>query len=138
MTIGGVPLADDLRRIEAVLAVLPEGCDLAVDADGRFDLDEAPAYADALSAYPLHWYEEAGDPLDPDRCVPHGGHQFNLSIASAFHLRGCESCPGVVEPSGGFADGNAVEDGHVGLPDAPGIGLERTSSLSPVLADLRG
>jgi L-alanine-DL-glutamate epimerase-like enolase superfamily enzyme len=207
MKIGGAPLDEDVRRIEAVLDVLPEGCDLAVDANGRFDLDQALAYADAISAYPLHWYEEAGDPLDyealrllaeryegplatgenllsfhearnlirygglrpdrdilqmdpalsygltefrrivamlfdsgwnPDRCVPHGGHQFNLSIASAFHLHGCESYPGIFEPFGGFADGFPIEDGHVRLPDAPGIGLEQKASLAPVLANVLG
>jgi len=62
--IGGAPLDEDLRRIEAVLAVLPPGCRLAVDANGRFDLDTAIAYANALSRYDLFWYEEPGDPLD--------------------------------------------------------------------------
>ncbi len=39
---------------------------LAVDANRRFDLDTAVACGRALSAYPLFWYEEAGDPLDYD------------------------------------------------------------------------
>ncbi len=64
MKIGGVPLADDLGRIEAVLGMLPTGCKLAVDANGRFDTKTAIAYARALSAYDLFCYEEAGDPLD--------------------------------------------------------------------------
>jgi L-alanine-DL-glutamate epimerase-like enolase superfamily enzyme len=64
MKIGAVPLADDLRRIEAVLAVVGEGSRLAVDANGRFDLPTALAYAEALRPYGLAWYEEAGDPLD--------------------------------------------------------------------------
>jgi len=37
---------------------------LAVDANGRFDLETAIAYAKMLRQYPLFWYEEAGDPLD--------------------------------------------------------------------------
>ncbi len=64
MKIGGAPLAEDLKRIEAVLAVVGEGQNLAVDANGRFDLDTALAYAAALEPYGLFWYEEAGDPLD--------------------------------------------------------------------------
>ncbi|KQP12699.1 mandelate racemase/muconate lactonizing enzyme family protein [Pseudorhodoferax sp. Leaf267] len=64
MKIGGAPLAEDCQRIEAVLSMLPPGCQLAVDANGRFDLPTAIAYAKALRAYPLFWYEEAGDPLD--------------------------------------------------------------------------
>ncbi|HWT31076.1 MAG TPA: mandelate racemase/muconate lactonizing enzyme family protein [Propylenella sp.] len=64
MKIGGVHLADDLKRIEAVLAMLGPGQSLAVDANGRFDLETAVAYAKALRDYELFWYEEAGDPLD--------------------------------------------------------------------------
>ena len=64
MKIGGAPLADDCKRIEAVLRMLPSGCRLAVDANGRFDLPTAIAYAKALGGYTLFWYEEAGDPLD--------------------------------------------------------------------------
>jgi len=62
--IGGAPLAEDLARIEAVLAVVGDGANLAVDANGRFTLDEATVYADALAPYGLRWYEEPLDPLD--------------------------------------------------------------------------
>ncbi|HEX5992070.1 MAG TPA: enolase C-terminal domain-like protein, partial [Thermomicrobiales bacterium] len=65
MKIGGAALDEDLRRIEAVLQVVDgDGSRLAVDANGRFDLETALAYADALAPYGLRWYEEAGDPLD--------------------------------------------------------------------------
>ncbi|HJU20702.1 MAG TPA: mandelate racemase/muconate lactonizing enzyme family protein [Stellaceae bacterium] len=62
--IGGVPLAEDLQRIEAVLKIVGNGEDLAVDANGRFPLTEALAYGDALLPYGLRWYEEPLDPLD--------------------------------------------------------------------------
>src|SRR5260370_10300939 len=64
--IGGAPLSDDLCRIEAVLKILKTPDQVAVDANGRFDLDTAIAYAEALAPYGLRWYEEAGDPLDYD------------------------------------------------------------------------
>jgi L-alanine-DL-glutamate epimerase-like enolase superfamily enzyme len=64
MKIGAAPLEEDLRRIEAVLDVVGDGKDLAVDANGRFDLPTAISYAEALRPYGLFWYEEAGDPLD--------------------------------------------------------------------------
>jgi len=64
MKIGGASLAEDQERIEAVLKMLKPGQQLAVDANGRFDLPTALDYAKALSQYPLFWYEEAGDPLD--------------------------------------------------------------------------
>lgn len=64
MKIGGASIDEDRRRIEAVLEVVGEGRRLAVDANGRFDLETALAYAEMLKPYDLFWYEEAGDPLD--------------------------------------------------------------------------
>ncbi|MDQ2805208.1 MAG: mandelate racemase, partial [Pseudomonadota bacterium] len=64
MKIGGEPIAEDRRRIEAVLAEIGGDARLAVDANGRFDLKTALAYAAMLGDLPLFWYEEAGDPLD--------------------------------------------------------------------------
>ncbi len=201
----GAGLREDLRRIEAVLKVVGDGKCLAVDANGRFDLETALVYADALKPYGLFWYEEAGDPLDyalqaevskhyegpmatgenlfshqdarnllryggmrPDRdflqfdcalsyglveylktlkviddqgwstrrVVPHGGHQMSLNIAAGLHLGGNESYPGVFKPFGGFADGIAVEDGSVGLPDVPGIGFEAKADVYAVMRTL--
>jgi L-alanine-DL-glutamate epimerase-like enolase superfamily enzyme len=64
MKIGGAPLADDLRRIDAVLPLVKNPGHLAVDANGRFDLASAIACGRAIDPYGLLWYEEAGDPLD--------------------------------------------------------------------------
>src|SRR3569832_79850 len=64
MKIGGAPIAEDRTRIEAVLKEIGKDAQLAVDANGRFDLETAIAYAKMLRDYPLFWYEEAGDPLD--------------------------------------------------------------------------
>jgi len=205
MKIGGVPLAEDIRRIEAVIEVVGDGKFLAVDANGRFDLETAIAYGDAMKPYGLFWYEEAGDPLDYSlqaelskhyplpmatgenlfshqdarnlirhggmnpqrdwlqfdcalsyglveylrtlemlekhgwstrRVVPHGGHQMSLNIAAGLHLGGNESYPGVFQPFGGFADGIAIENGYVGLPDVPGIGFETKAELFKVMKSL--
>ena len=198
MKIGGAPLDEDRKRIEAVLAELGPGQRLAVDANGRFDLATAIAYARALTPYNLFWYEEAGDPLDyqlqaelaqhypgpmatgenlfstadarnliryggmrpdrdwlqfdcalsyglveylrtldmlrssgwsPSRCIPHGGHQMSLAIAAGLGLGGNESYPDLFQPYGGFPDGVRVVDGHVTLPDLPGIGFEGKADL---------
>lgn len=203
MKIGGASLDEDLRRIDAALEVVGDGQSLCVDANGRFDLDTAIAYAEALAPYNLFWYEEAGDPLDyalqaelakhydhamatgenlfshqdarnllrhggmrsdrdwlqfdcslsyglveylrtldvleemgwsSRRVVPHGGHQLSLNMAAGLHLGGNESYPDVFRPYNGFADDIPVEDGHVRLPDAPGIGFERRAEL---LADMK-
>ena len=64
MKIGGASIEEDRRRIEAVLSEIGHNGQLAVDANGRFDLQTAIDYAKMLRDYPLFWYEEAGDPLD--------------------------------------------------------------------------
>jgi len=205
MKIGGAPIDEDRRRIEAVLAEIDGEAQLAVDANGRFDLETAVAYAKMLRDYPLFWYEEAGDPLDyalqaalaefypgpmatgenlfshqdarnllryggmrpdrdwlqfdcalsyglveylrtldelnkagwsPSRCVPHGGHQMSLNIAAGLGLGGNESYPDLFQPYGGFPDTVQVEDGHIVMPDLPGIGFEGKSDLIKVMRDL--
>ena len=75
--IGGATLDEDLRRIEAALAVVDENGALAVDANGRFSLKQALDYAEALEAYDLFWYEEPGDPLD---------YRLNAALASTTSL----------------------------------------------------
>jgi L-alanine-DL-glutamate epimerase-like enolase superfamily enzyme len=77
MKIGGESLADDIKRIEAAIKVVGSGRNLAVDANGRFDLRTAIEYAKALAPYALFWYEEAGDPLD-----------FELQAELAEHYEG--------------------------------------------------
>ncbi len=64
MKVGGLPLAEDIKRVEAVRRMLPSHAELAVDANSKFGRDEALAYAAALAPYRLRWYEEPCDPLD--------------------------------------------------------------------------
>jgi L-alanine-DL-glutamate epimerase-like enolase superfamily enzyme len=64
MKVGGLPLADDVRRVEAVKSILPAGTQLAVDANSKFTREEALAYAKALAPFRLRWFEEPCDPLD--------------------------------------------------------------------------
>ena len=66
LKIGGESISDDLRRIDAVIDIVGSPERVAVDANGRFDLQTAVEYAKALEPYGLFWYEEAGDPLDFD------------------------------------------------------------------------
>src|SRR5246127_350558 len=61
---GGMRLADDLKRVEAVKSILPRGGRLAVDANSKFGRDEALAYARGLAPFGLRWFEEPCDPLD--------------------------------------------------------------------------
>jgi L-alanine-DL-glutamate epimerase-like enolase superfamily enzyme len=201
----GAGLEEDRARIEAVLDELGDEAQLAVDANGRLDLNGAVAYALMLRDYTLFWYEEAGDPLDyalqaalaqhypapmatgenlfshqdvqnllryggmrpdrdwlqfdcalsyglceyqrtldvlrehgwsPRRCIPHGGHQMSLNIAAGLGLGGNESYPDLFQPFGGFADGVRVEEGHVTMPELPGIGFEGKADLIAVMREL--
>jgi D(-)-tartrate dehydratase len=63
------------------------------------------------------------------RCIPHGGHQMSLNIAAGLGLGGNESYPDLFQPYGGFADGVAVEVGHITMPELPGIGFEGKAEL---------
>jgi L-alanine-DL-glutamate epimerase-like enolase superfamily enzyme len=62
--VGGASVAEDVRRVEAALAVVSSGGNLAVDANAGFDRTRALAYARALAPYRLRWFEEPTDPLD--------------------------------------------------------------------------
>ena len=75
MKIGGAPLAQDMKRVEEALEVAGGGDRLMVDANGRFDLPTALAYARELEPLGLRWFEEIGDPLD---------YQLNREVVEAY------------------------------------------------------
>lgn len=75
MKIGGLPLGPDMERVDAAVEAVGDGGKLAVDANGRLDLDAALAYGEALQPHGLLWYEEPGDPLDYD---------LNAKLAEAY------------------------------------------------------
>ena len=62
--IAGRPLAEDLRRIDAVLSLLPGGDHLAVDAMNQYTPESGLQAAKALASYNLQWFEDICDPLD--------------------------------------------------------------------------
>ena len=64
MKVGGLPLADDVRRVAAVKETLGNRAALAVDANAKFAREQALAYARALGDFGLRWFEEPCDPLD--------------------------------------------------------------------------
>ena len=70
----------------------------------------------------------------PSRCIPHGGHQMSLNIAAGLGLGGNESYPDLFQPYGGFPDAVRVEQGHIVMPELPGIGFEGKSDL---IAEMR-
>ena len=61
--IGGVPLEQDLRRVEAAAKVMPTA-GLAVDAMNAYDARGSREAAAALAPHRLWWFEDICDPLD--------------------------------------------------------------------------
>ena len=96
---------------------------------------------DCALSYGLVEYLRTLDVLEqfgwsPARCIPHGGHQMSLNIAAGLGLGGNESYPDLFQPYGGFPDGVRVEDGHIVMPELPGIGFEGKSDLITVMREL--
>jgi L-alanine-DL-glutamate epimerase-like enolase superfamily enzyme len=108
MKIGGAPLSEDLLRIEAVLKILKAPDQLAVDANGRFDLGTAIAYARALAPYGLRWYEEAGDPLDYDLQAKLATH-YAGPMATGENLFSLQDARNLIRYSGLRADRDILQ-----------------------------
>ena len=62
--VGGAPLDEDLRRLDAAIEVMGGSSSLAVDANAAWNREGAIRYAKALAPYRLKWLEEPTDPLD--------------------------------------------------------------------------
>ena len=62
--IGGAGLINDMRRVEAAVAIMDGDGKLAVDANAIFHRELAHAYLEALAPLPLAWIEEPVGPLD--------------------------------------------------------------------------
>ena len=89
-----------------------------------------------LCEYQRTLAELAAEGWSNARCIPHGGHQMSLNIAAGLGLGGNESYPDLFQPFGGFPDGVRVQDGHITMPDLPGIGFEGKSDLIRVMREL--
>jgi L-alanine-DL-glutamate epimerase-like enolase superfamily enzyme len=63
MKVGGAPLDEDIKRVEAALEIVGEGF-LAIDANAGLERERCMAYADAMEPYKLAWFEEPCDSLD--------------------------------------------------------------------------
>ena len=62
--IGGAPLRQDLKRIDAAARLLPDASHLAVDAIYSYTSTSSLEAADALAPLGLWWFEDICDPLD--------------------------------------------------------------------------
>jgi len=117
MKVGGLPLAQDRRRIEAVLEVLGSEAKLAVDANGKFDRSESLAYAKALAPFRLRWFEEPCDPLD-FALLAEIASQYDAPLATGENLYSTQDVQNLVRFGGLRADRDIVQ---VDPPQAYGI-----------------
>ena len=117
MKVGGLPLEEDCRRIEAVLQVLGSEAKLAVDANGKFDRSEALAYAKALAPFRLRWFEEPCDPLD-FALLAEIASQYDAPLATGENLYSTQDVQNLVRFGGLRADRDIVQ---VDPPQAYGI-----------------
>jgi L-alanine-DL-glutamate epimerase-like enolase superfamily enzyme len=117
MKVGGLPLAEDCRRIEAVLRVLGGEAKLAVDANGKFDRSESLAYAKALAPFRLRWFEEPCDPLDFALLAEIASH-YDAPLATGENLYSTQDVQNLVRFGGLRPDRDIVQ---VDPPQAYGI-----------------
>lgn len=97
--IGGAALKDDLRRVEAVLAVLAPGMSLAVDGNGSFDRAAAIDYLGKLAPYALAWIEEPVAPLDY-ALLRDIAALSSLPIATGENLFSCDDARNLIRHGG--------------------------------------
>jgi L-alanine-DL-glutamate epimerase-like enolase superfamily enzyme len=117
MKVGGLPLDQDCRRIEAVLQVLGDEAKLAVDANGKFDRAESLAYAKALAPFRLRWFEEPCDPLDFALLAEIASH-YDAPLATGENLYSTQDVQNLVRFGGLRLDRDIVQ---VDPPQAYGI-----------------
>ncbi|MSO67318.1 MAG: mandelate racemase [Pseudolabrys sp.] len=118
MKVGGLPLDDDVRRLEAVLKVVGSGDRLAVDANCKFARAEALAYAKALSPFKLRWFEEPCDPLD-FALLAELASVYEPPLATGENLYSTQDVENLVR-FGGFRAGRDII--QIDPPQAYGIG----------------
>ncbi|MGW0580039.1 L-fuconate dehydratase [Streptomyces sp. NPDC002920] len=64
----GADLDDDVRRLRTARAAVGDGVRIAIDANQRWNVDEAIAWTNALAAFEPYWVEE---PTSPDDVLGH-------------------------------------------------------------------
>jgi L-alanine-DL-glutamate epimerase-like enolase superfamily enzyme len=125
MKVGGLPLDEDLRRVAAVLEVVGDGGNLAVDANARFDRAGALAYARALAPFRLRWFEEPGDPLDFALLAEVAG-AYDAPLATGENLYSTQDVANLVRFGGLRPDRDVIQ---VDPPQAYGI-VQYTRTLA--------
>jgi L-alanine-DL-glutamate epimerase-like enolase superfamily enzyme len=116
--VGGLPIDEDVRRIETILSVLDGGYQLAVDANCGLSPELALEYAERMKQFGLRWFEEPVHPIDFDATaafVKAYGHP----VATGENLFTTEDLRNLLR-HGGFRAGTDVL--NIDVPQSYGIG----------------
>ncbi|MDQ8705044.1 enolase C-terminal domain-like protein [Streptomyces sp. LHD-70] len=83
----GADLDDDLRRLRAARAAVGPGIRIAVDANQRWNVDEAVTWTRALAPFDPYWIEE---PTSPDDVLGHAAIRERVApvrVATGEHVQ---------------------------------------------------
>ena len=115
--VGGAPIPQDMKRIDAALKVVRSSSHLAVDANAAFDRGRALAYAKALASYDLRWFEEPGDPLDY-ALLSDIAREYSPPLATGENLFSTQDVRNLVSYGGLRADRDILQ---IDVPQSYGI-----------------
>ncbi|KUO14826.1 L-fuconate dehydratase [Streptomyces dysideae] len=83
----GADLADDLRRMRTARAAVGDGVRIAIDANQRWNIDEAIEWTRALADFDPYWIEE---PTSPDDILGHAAVRRGVApvkVATGEHVQ---------------------------------------------------
>ena len=113
---GGLPLAEDVKRLEAAREALGNA-QLAVDANCKFGRDDALAYAKALTPLGLRWFEEPCHPLDY-ALMAELASVYNAPLGTGENLFSTQDVENLVRFGGWRRDRDVIQ---VDVPQSYGI-----------------
>ncbi|MFF5570275.1 L-fuconate dehydratase [Streptomyces luteogriseus] len=83
----GADLADDIRRMRTARAAVGEGIRIAIDANQRWNVEEAVEWTNALAEFDPYWIEE---PTSPDDVLGHAAVRRGVApvkVATGEHVQ---------------------------------------------------
>ncbi|MEU9271450.1 L-fuconate dehydratase [Streptomyces sp. NPDC048251] len=83
----GADLEDDIRRLRTARAAVGDGIRIAIDANQRWNIDEAVTWVNALAEFDPYWIEE---PTSPDEILGHAAVRRGVApvkVATGEHVQ---------------------------------------------------
>ena len=115
--VGGAPLTEDLKRLDAAIEVMGSANQIAVDANAAWNRESALQYAKALAPYGLRWLEEPTDPLDYALMAELTGF-YEAPIATAENLFSTQDIRNLLQFGGLRSDRDIIQ---IDVPQSYGI-----------------